>query len=366
MVTYLLSDVQDQLIPDHMKRPGLIFLCLWMAGSIMAQSGDSIHFKVQKYMDRVEVYVDSSLFTTYRYEPVLEKPVLFPVHAPDGNLVTRGYPLDPRSGERVDHPHHVGLWFNFGDVNGYDFWNNSSAVPDERKGAYGRIIHRSLEQLESQGSRGILKVRMDWMAPDNEQAEKLIEESTSYIFTTLGDKWMVDRITQLTAARNNVSFTDNKEGLLGIRVDRAFEHPSSSPVILTDAKGKPSGEAVMENSGVSGWYINSLGDEGMEAWGKNARWVLLTGTKGDSDYSLILMDHPQNINYPSCWHARAYGLFSVNNLGRRVFNKKLDSFQLVLKKGDTLTLRHRFIVARGKLSSEEVEALFHDFISAQD
>ena len=155
-----------------MKRIVLLFsTCLCLVSVMMAQKRDSVHFKVQKYMDRVEVYVDSFLFTTYRHESSLEKPVLFPIHAPDGKMVTRGYPLDPGPRERVDHPHHVGLWFNFGDVNGYDFWNNSSAIPVERKGAYGRIVHRSIEQLQSHGTSTLLKVELEWMAPDNELAE---------------------------------------------------------------------------------------------------------------------------------------------------------------------------------------------------
>jgi hypothetical protein len=349
-----------------MKSSLLVYLCFWITPFVTAQSVDSVHFRTRKYMDRVEVYVDSMLFTAYRFESALEKPVLFPVRAPGGSPVTRGYPLEPRPGERIDHPHHVGLWLNFGDVNGYDFWNNSSAVPRERKGAYGRIVHRSVEQLESQGSTGVLKVRMDWMAPDNEQAEKLIEESATYVFHVLDGAWMVDRITSLRAAAGRVTFTDNKEGMLAIRVDRAFEHSSQSPVILTDREGRPSGEAVVDNEGVTGWYLNSEGDEGVAAWGKNARWVRLTGTKGESAYSLVLMDHPENINYPSCWHARAYGLFSVNNLGRQVYNKKLAKFQLVLEKGDVLILRHRFAVARGLLSAEEIEGLYRDFVSEHD
>lgn len=334
-----------------------------MTYSLFAQTGDSVHFKVNKYMDRVEVYVDSALFTAFRHASSLEKPVLFPVHAPDGTLVSRGYPLAPRNRERVDHPHHVGLWFNFGDVNGYDFWNNSSAIPDEKKGAYGRILARSIEHLESHGTNGVLKVKMDWMAPDNEQAEKLIEESTTFVFIVREGAWMVERITSLTVVADHVSFTDNKEGMLAIRVDRAFEHPSQSPVILTDAKGKPSGEAVLDNEGLTGWYLNSEGDEGMNVWGKNARWTLLTGTKAGSKCSLILMDHPQNINYPACWHARGYGLFSVNNLGRKAYNRKLEKLKLDLEKGDKLTFRHRFVVAMGHLSHEEIEALYKDFIS---
>ncbi len=354
----------DPQTPDHMKKHLLILLLnLGVVSSSFAQNSDTLFFKVQKYMDRVEVRMGGELFTSYRFESSLEKPVLFPVHAPDGTIVTRGYPIAPREKERVDHPHHVGLWFNFGDVNGYDFWNNSSAIGDERKGAYGRIIHRSIEKAETSGKNGVLKVHMDWMAPDNEQAEKLLEESTTFIFKAEKGVWMVERITMLTAVKDSIIFTDNKEGMLAIRVDRAFEHTSDNPVILSDASGKSTGEAVLDNQGVTGWYQNSEGDQGLDAWGKNARWVALTGTKDSSDCTLILMDHPENINYPSCWHARGYGLFSVNNLGRKVYNRDLEKYQLVLKKGESISFRHRFAVANGKLTMQEVEELFEEFTS---
>jgi len=341
----------------------IIFVSIFAGSSAIAQKSEPAGLKILKDLDRVEVYLGGELFTSYRFEPALEKPVLFPLQAPDGTIVTRGYPIAAREKERVDHPHQVGLWFNFGDVNGFDFWNNSSAVPGERKGAYGRIIHRSIEQAETLEEIGILKVKMDWVAPDNEQAEKLLEESTTFIFRAEHGVWMVDRITRLTAVKDSLIFTDNKEGMLAIRVDRAFEHPLEEPAVFTDASGNSTEVAVLDNEGVTGWYLNSEGDEGPDAWGKNASWVKLTGTKEGSTCSLIMMDHPQNMNYPSCWHARGYGLFSVNNMGRQVYNRKLDKFQLVLKKGESLSFKHRFVVANGKLTQQEVEMLFADFAS---
>ncbi len=361
---YLRFDEPNHWTPDPMKKYLFVLLvCLSILSSGLAQNNDTISLKVRKFKDLVEVRVNGELFTAYSFEPSLEKPILFPVHAPDGTVVTRGYPLAPRAKERVDHPHHAGLWFNFGDVNGYDFWNNSYAVGHDRRGAYGRIIHRSIEKAETSGKDGLLEVKMDWMAPDNEQAEKLLEESTTFVFRAENGAWMVDRITRLSAVKDNVTFTDNKEGMLAIRVDWAFEHPSDNPVIYTDKSGKSSGEAVLDNSGVTGWYRNSEGDEGLDTWGKNAAWVELMGTKDSSDCTLILMDNPSNINFPSCWHARGYGLFSVNNLGRKVYNRKLEKFQLILKKGESISFRHRFVVANGLLSGEDVEELYTDFIS---
>jgi hypothetical protein len=341
----------------------LLLLLGWVGTLACAQHHDPVQLNVQEDMNRVEVFIGGDLFTSYRFESSLEKPVLYPIQAPDGTFVTRGFPFDPREKERVDHPHQVGLWFNFGDVNGYDFWNNSYAIPAESKVHYGRIIHRSLEQAETKGDVGVLKVKMDWMAPDNGQAGRLLEESTTYLFKGGAGVWMVDRITTLTAVAEKVQFTDNKEGMLALRVDRSFEMPSSEPVVYTDASGRPTEVAVMDNEGVTGWYLNSEGDEGDEAWGKCARWVKLVRKESGADCSLILMDHPQNINYPACWHARGYGLFSVNNLGRQVYNEKLEKFQLVLEKGGSVTFRHRFVVASGNLSARDVETLYRDFIS---
>lgn len=345
------------------KQITFIFACLLAVSMSCAQNQESVQIKVREDQNRVEVYVDGELFTAYRHDPALEKPILYPVLAPSGVVVTRGFPLDPRPNERVDHPHQVGFWFNYGDVNGFDFWNNSFAVPAEEKGHYGRIIHRSMETAGSGPGKGILRVKMDWMAPDNEQAQRLLEEQTNYVFSKKEGMRIIDRITTLTAFADRVVFTDNKEGMLAIRVDRAFEQPDKAPVLLTDASGQPGKEAVINNQGVNGWYLNSEGDEGDDAWGKNARWVRLTGNREGSTSSLVLMDHPENINYPACWHARGYGLFAVNNLGRQVYNPELEKFVLELEKGESLTLRHRLVIAEGTLSPGEIEALFREFSS---
>src|SRR5262245_42840788 len=89
---------------------------------------------------RVDITIDGKPFTSYIWPTTLKKPVLYPLRTAKGTIVTRGFPLEPRQGERVDHPHHVGLWFNHGDVNGLDFWNNSDAIPPEQAPKMGTIF----------------------------------------------------------------------------------------------------------------------------------------------------------------------------------------------------------------------------------
>ena len=107
-----------------------------LAGSVLRRFGATpalgaggVEVKVNEAAKRVDVTIDGKPFTSYIWPSTLKKPVLYPLRTAKGTLVTRGFPLDPRQGERVDHPHHVGMWLNHGDVNGLDFWNNSDAIP---------------------------------------------------------------------------------------------------------------------------------------------------------------------------------------------------------------------------------------------
>jgi hypothetical protein len=97
----------------------------------------------------VDVLIDGKLFTSYIYPNTIKKPVLYPLKTSKGTKITRGFPLEPTPGERVDHPHHVGLWFNYGDVNGLDFWNNSDSIKVEKRGGYGTIVHDDIVKMEN-------------------------------------------------------------------------------------------------------------------------------------------------------------------------------------------------------------------------
>jgi hypothetical protein len=320
-----------------------------------------INMRIDLERSRVEISMNEELFTVYRFDPTLEKPFLFPVNAPGEIAVTRGWPLETRPGERADHPHHTGFWLNYGDVNGFDFWNNSMNISRERKGQYGRIVHREILKTVVKGDTGILEVRMDWIAPDTDRPVTLLEEHTTYRFHGTGNARIIDRITLLKAVADTVVLGDNKEGLAAIRVAREFEHPEMRPVVLTDASGQPSDSAVIDNSGVTGHYLNSRGIEGGAVWGERAEWVKLTGCREGDTISIVLFDHPGNPNHPSVWHARGYGLFSVNNLGQKSYRDDLPALSHRLTRGETLILKHRLAILAGDPDEQEIGAVFGDF-----
>jgi hypothetical protein len=113
---------------------------------------------------KVEVTVDGRPFTAYIWPDTLEKPVLYPISTAAGTVITRGFP--PLANERQDHPHHVGLWFNYGDVDGFDFWNNSDAIKPDQKVKMGSVKHREVVKAESRGDHAILQVTADWVSGD--------------------------------------------------------------------------------------------------------------------------------------------------------------------------------------------------------
>lgn len=337
---------------------GIIVVILALVFSLQDLDGQKVKLVRDDAQQKVDVFIGGAFFTSYRYPPGLEKQFLYPVRAPGGAVITRGFPLEPRKGERVDHPHHIGIWFNHGNVNGLDFWNNSSAIPAEKKDAYGHIVHQKIVKVKG-GKKGILEVEMSW---NDNKGNTLLTERTSYIFS--GDKtsFTVDHITTLTAVNGPVTFSDNKEGLFAIRVDRAFEMPSDESIIFTDEKGNPTTVASTDNTGVTGMYISSEGMTGDAVWGTRNKWVLLSGMKDGSKVTFGIFDHPDNPGFPAYAHARGYGLFSVNNLGQNAYDPKQEKKNHSLGKGQSITLRHRFHVQTGsELTKASADAIWAGF-----
>ena len=305
------------------------------------QINTAVRFEHDSGNKKISVYFGESLFTNYLYVEDYYKPVLHPLVTKSGKSLTRGYPINPKPNERIDHPHHVGYWLNYGDVNGFDFWNHSDAIAAEKKGGYGTIFPVSFEIDERQSK---LSIVTEWKAPNG---TVLIEEHTHFVFSEKDEHRFIDRTSTLFA-REDIRLSDNKEGFLGIRVSRALEHPSNKPELFTDANGIPSEVKVLNNEGVSGEYLSAEGVKGEEVWGTRAQWVALNGIQDGEAVAITIFDHPDNIGYPTFWHARGYGLFAANPLGQKVFSKGALELNASLKKGENMVFKYRVMVSNGK------------------
>lgn len=326
----------------------VLSLFLFTCSSVMAQK--AVKFVKDEKNKKVDVIIDGKLFTSYIYPADLDKPVLYPIYTAKGTVITRGFPRDPRPGERVDHPHHVGLWFNYGDVNDLDFWNNSYAIPADKKSEYGSIRHQKIVKAEDGKSKGTLSVTTNWVDSKN---NVLLVEETTFIFSGTDNLRTIDRTTKLTAQKQKVVFEESKEGMMGIRLDRAFEEPSTKPEVFTDASGRPTTVAALNNDGVNGVYKNSEGFEKGDVWGKRADWVSLSATKAGEPITIAMIDNKKNIGYPAHWHARTYGLFAVNNLAAKSYVPTDDEMKTTLEPDQSMTFKHRILLSSGSFISDD-------------
>ena len=325
-----------------------------------SQAQDHVTVSVEENARKADISVDGKPFTSYIWPTTLKKPVLYPIRTASGTVITRGFPLEQRPGERVDHPHHAGLWFNYEDVNGLDFWNNSEAIKPEDAHKMGTIVHRSIVSAKS-GQQGELQVAADWVAPDK---TVLLKEQTLFVFRGGPGYRSIDRITRLSALDSKVDFPDAKDGMLGLRVIRALEIPSDKPETFTDASGRPTTVAQLDNTGVNGTYLTSEGKKGDDAWGTRGRWCNLSGVVGSEPVTISILDHPGNPGFPTYWHARGYGLFAANPLGQKVFSKGKEELNFSLAPHASVTFRYRILISSSIMTPQASEAAYQEFASA--
>ena len=313
---------------------------------------------VNKEADKqIDVMIDGKLFTSYCWYDNVFKPVLYPVFTSAGTEITRGFPLKPRAGERNDHLHQIGIWLNYGNVDGFDFWGNGSTGKRSPNG--GEVKHLKVEKMSGGTGEGSLITNESWIDP---AGKELLSERTEYHFIANGSIRIIDRITTLKATGNTVTFKDTKEGMFGIRVARQLELPSKDNAALIDAQGKPSSVKASSNEGVTGNYRSSEGVTGEAVWSTRAKWMDLFGTIGKEKISIVVCDHPKNQSYPTYWHARGYGLFSANPLGGNDFTQGKEVVNFNIPAGKSTTFRYRVIVFSGPdLTDSEINAYSADF-----
>jgi hypothetical protein len=328
-----------------MNRLGLLVFIVMAAIlplTLSAQKNEPV--KVLRLADekKIDVFIGGEVFTSFLYPDSLEKPVLYPINAASGTTVTRGFPLNPKPGEPTDHPHHVGLWFNFENVNGLDFWNNSYAILQNKKSLYGWIRTDKILEIKS-GDVGKLAYHANWI---NQQKHILLEETTRFEFSGNKNQRIIDRVTTATAD-TDVAFNDAKDGLLGLRLAHELQIATNEDQQFTDNKGNVTTVKGGTDHIANGNYITSAGKTGNDAWSTRGVWCKVFGRMGADSVSIAIIDHPKNTNYPTFWHARGYGLFAANPLAEKIFTNGKSALNLKLKKGESVTFRYRIVITSG-------------------
>ncbi len=268
--------------------------------------------RVNKSGDDLEVTLEGQPFATIRTNGG-PKPYVWPVWGPGGVEITRNYPMKDVEGEDKDHPHHRGMWFTHGDVNGVDFWAEGDGK--------GKIVVRSVK-TEEHPDCAIVKLADDWIAADG---KKVCADEQTFVFWGMDDPRVIDVFLCIRASEGPLTFGDTKEGSFGIRV----------PKWMTVKAG-------------TGNMVNSAGALDANVWGKRATWVDCWGTDGKQTSGVAIVEGPGNPRFPSYWHARDYGLFAANPFGIKDFaGEQAAQAPIAIKKGEKLELRYRVVLHSG-------------------
>ena len=121
-------------------------------------------------------------------------------------------------GETHDHPHHRGLWFTHGDVNGYDFWGNEPGQSPKQ----GKVVLKSLDGTKSGKNSGSVATTFNWNGADGKTI--LTEKRAMVFYATPADTRTIDFDIILTPLEK-VKFGDTKEGTFAIRLAAGLEEP---------------------------------------------------------------------------------------------------------------------------------------------
>ena len=296
----------------------------------VAPPSSGVEFKQSDHA--VDISIHGQLFTTYRHEPNVPKPYLYPVIGPGGKRMTRGYSIEEIPGETTDHKHHRSIWVGHGEVGGADLWEEHGEPP------YARTIHREFEVLESGPVFGRLRARNDWLRTDG---SKVCEETRDLRVYALGpDLQLFDLEVVFRATEGPVHFGDTKEaGILSIRV-------------ATSMDGNKGGRIENSERGVTE----------KECWGKPAAWCDYSGVVEDAVVGFTVMDHPSAFRHPTHWHVRDYGLFTANCFGYKSFyqNESKDG-SYDLPAGQDLRFFYRVYLHQGQAAEAKSADRYQDF-----
>lgn len=240
------------------------------------------------------------------YHDGFPKPFLYPIFAPDGTELSRGWPIAPREGDSKDHTWHRGIWWGHGDINGQDFWREQAGTASLKVKRVQRF--------------GPTAVRIEQDLGD----APLGTVTTTFRFAKEADANCIDaeiRIVGKTALR----FGDTDDGGFAVRLREEFRLDRG---------------ATMLNSG---------GATGKAIWGQPAEWTDYSTQVNGKTYGVAILSHPKNLRQPAGWHARPYGLNSANPFAVSSFAEEKGGQRgaYTLEAGNPLVLRYRVLIHDG-------------------
>jgi hypothetical protein len=323
-----------QTTPAGQGERRVTFLCPALGPGekkILALSvGKALDVQVRAAGKSAEFLLQGQFFTRYDVATGPNKPYFYPIQAFGGKHLTRRWPLETVPGEEKDHPHHRGLWFTHGAMNGVDLWTEGAGT--------GKTVHTGFQERHRGQVQGELSATSDWIGPDG---KTIATDTRLFTVTPLSNGGiLLDFTITLTALGGPLRWGDTKEGTFALRVPESMR------------ADKPGG----------GTLVNAEGLSGAALWGKKSAWNDYFGPVQGETLGIAIFDHPENLRFPTTWHSRTYGLFAANPFGLHDFDptKKTPpgAGDLLTSEGKSVTFRYRVYFHKGDTSAADVAGHF--------
>lgn len=337
-----------------------IAVCL-LASPPIARAGD-VSAVVEK--DGIEFRSDSTAVANYATDPKYSKPFLYPLLAPNGVPVTRGWPIVKGAPGDVttDHVHQKSVWFCHGDVvpegieltvktterhgRGVDFWSEAKDKDGKRRHGQMTVVKLGEPRQHSRNHVSV-ETRNEWKTPDG---VKIMDEIRVIHFIERAEGRLFSFEITLQASVCPIAFGDTKEGSFGIRTHDALRPNLKDGATITTAEGKtfdPGAKKLTDN---------------LPIWGHPTAWIDYSGTVDGKGVGIAVFDH--RANPPANWHVRVYGLNAANPFGRELsgFPTQKGKTELVkIDKGKELKLRYAVYAHTGDVKSGRVAEAYEEF-----
>jgi type 1 glutamine amidotransferase len=262
---------------------------------------------------------------TFNHDPAEGKPYFHPLQSTDGTMFTD---LRPK-----DHPWHRGVWFSWKFINGINYWE------EDHQTGKSKGETRIVEVVRNVTAEKDVRLQLKLEYAPAESAAVVMQESRHVVVSAPDENGMysIDWSSEFQALEKDVV------------LDRT--------PLPDETKGKNwggyAGWSVRLNKDMrDGAFLNSEGIPG--AHRKAAAWTLFNGPSGSS---LLFMDHPANLNYPSKWYlAPNMPYFSP---------AVIHDGPHTLKAGESLKLRYRIIISPDSITQEQASQSWNEWIKAR-
>lgn len=306
-----------------MKRNGGVLLCLMLSPALKAQ--EELPWSVEKGIAAYTFAFEKKPVVHYRWKDAdIRRPFFFHLHAPDGNQVTRNHPPIPGK-DAADHDTmHPGMWLSFGDLNGQDFWRNKARVWKDSEAFF-------------QGNPFTFTDHLVYYDKDENGEEG--RQQTTVHFLSRPEGYLLLLKAQFRAKDKDMVFGDQEEMGLGIRMHTELTVKAGGTI--KDSAGRRDEKGI---------------------WGKTAKWCAYYRDFGKDRGHRGVAIFPDPANFrPSWWHVRDYGLMVANPFGQNAFTGKEKS-RVVVKKGETLTLRYGVLIFSRTGKAPAMEKAYEDYL----